>query len=102
VTGADTPATALAAGIHSVHPNPFRPSTTIRFGVERPGRVELRIYDVRGREVRALVAGDVAAGAHARAWDGRDGEGRALAPGIYFARFATGGTVETRKLVRLR
>jgi hypothetical protein len=102
VTGAGAVATAVAAGIHSVHPNPFRPSTTIRFGVGRPGRVELRVYDVRGREVRTLVAGELATGAQARAWDGRDDQGRALAPGIYFVRFASGGITETVKLVRLR
>jgi endonuclease/exonuclease/phosphatase family metal-dependent hydrolase len=102
-TGAGAMVTATdVAGIQSAHPNPFGSSTTIRFGVGRPGRVELRIYDVRGREVRTLVAGELAAGAQVRTWDGRDAAGHALAPGIYFARFASGATVETEKLVRLR
>ena len=101
-TGAGASGLPVVAGIHSVQPNPFRPSTTIRFGLTQAGSAELRIYDVRGREVRTLVAGEVATGTQARVWDGRDGEGHALAPGIYFVRFASGGITQTEKLVRLR
>jgi endonuclease/exonuclease/phosphatase family metal-dependent hydrolase len=95
-------AAAVVPGIHSVAPNPFRASTTIRFGMRQAGPAELRIYDVRGREVRTLLAGQHSAGVHARVWDGRDAAGLALAPGIYFARYTSGGGVETQKLVRLR
>ncbi len=89
-------------GLLGVAPNPFRPSTEIRFGLHAAGRVDLRIYDVGGRQVRTLVQGSLTAGVHAREWDGRDAAGSALAPGIYFARFVSGSVVETRKLLRIR
>jgi len=57
---------------------------TVRFDLARRGDVELRIWDARGRLVRALGARGLDSGRHALAWDGRDRSGRRLAPGIYF------------------
>ena len=45
-------------------PNPFNPVTTVEFGVERPTHVTVRLYDVRGREVRTLVDEERDAGLH--------------------------------------
>ena len=53
-------------------PNPFNPSTDLRFALDRPGRVELAVFDARGREVRRFPAAEYAAGEHAVAWDGTD------------------------------
>lgn len=90
------------AGFVSIHPNPFRPSTTLRFATRAAGTVGLRIYDVRGSLVRTLHSGTLAPGFHERDWNGRDEGGAAAAPGIYFARLVTEGGAETRKLVRIR
>ncbi|MBK7702255.1 MAG: hypothetical protein IPI34_04845 [bacterium] len=56
-------------------PYPFNPSTVIRFSLPQAGPVSLRIYDVRGRQVRSLVEGNREAGAHSVVWDGRDDRG---------------------------
>jgi hypothetical protein len=99
---------AIAAGLPdrsgfvSVHPNPFRPSATLRFATVAAGSVTLRIYDVRGSLVRTLQSAPLGPGFHERDWNGRDETGRAVAPGIYFARLVTGESVEIRKLVRIR
>jgi hypothetical protein len=90
------------SGFVAVAPNPFRPSTEIRFGLRQAGSAELRIFDVQGRAVRTLVHGELAAGRHRATWDGRDSAGQDLAPGIYFAQLVTAESRETRKLVRLR
>jgi hypothetical protein len=78
-------------------PNPFRGASTLRFGLARPGAVSLELFDVAGRRVRTLASGPLAAGAHARVWDGRDGDGHTVGAGIYFARLVTpAGTYRTR------
>jgi uncharacterized Ntn-hydrolase superfamily protein len=70
-------------------PNPFNPSTEIRYRLDRTQDVVLSVVDLRGREVRQLVTGVVSAGWHAVRWDGRDAAGRDLPTGVYFARMTT-------------
>jgi hypothetical protein len=85
-----------------VYPNPFNPRTTISFDVRTPGRVRLTIHDVTGRRVRTLTDGWSAAGSQTASWDGRDGSGRVLASGVYFARLESDNAVRTRRLVLLK
>jgi hypothetical protein len=84
------------------YPNPFNPVTTIRYSTASPGRVELTIYDVSGRRVRALVSGMQPAGVHTAVWDGRNDGGRQVAAGVYFYRLAAGRSSSVRKMVILR
>ncbi len=79
------------------HPNPFRSSTTIRFAVPERTHVSLRIYDVRGREVRTLLDGEVEPGYQTLGFDGCG-----LASGVYYCRMVSGRFEATRKLVVLR
>ncbi|NNE07139.1 MAG: hypothetical protein HKN20_01125, partial [Gemmatimonadetes bacterium] len=83
-------------------PNPFNPTTTIRFDRQAAGRVTLVIHDVAGRAVRTLHDAWLPAGAHQVQWDGRDGEGRAVPSGSYFARILAGGRAATSRLTLLR
>lgn len=66
-------------------PNPFNPSTEIRFTTPAAGDVSVRIHDARGRMLRILTAGRRDAGDHAVRWDGRDARGRPLPSGAYRA-----------------
>lgn len=66
-------------------PNPFNPSTTIRFALAKPGRLDLRIFNVRGELVKTLASGLFPAGSHEVQWDGSAGRGPAPT-GIYFAK----------------
>jgi hypothetical protein len=88
-----------ALAIAGAVPNPFNPRTTIRFEVPRAGRVEVRIYDMRGRSVRTLADADLAAGRHEAVWDGRGEDGAAAAAGVYLLRVAAGGEQRSAKLV---
>jgi flagellar hook assembly protein FlgD len=56
---------------------------------------------VNGARVRTLVLGPRGAGRHVVEWDGRDGAGRAVAPGVYFARLVVGPEARTARVVRL-
>ena len=84
-------------------PNPFNPSTRLRFALERGGTVALAVYDARGRLVRDFGPRAYAAGEHAVVWDGRDDGGRAAASGVYYVRLAGEGgrTVATRPVTLL-
>jgi hypothetical protein len=85
-------------------PNPFNPTTLLRFDVGGAAtqRVRLHIFDVRGQRVRALVDRDQAPGRYAEPWDGRDDAGRAVASGVYFYRLETSDLRAQRKMVLVR
>jgi len=83
-------------------PNPFNPSTVVRFSLPEAGHVTLAVYGVNSRLVRTLVDRPLTAGLHEVVWDGRDGNGRDVASGAYIYRLtAPQGTV-TRRMVLLR
>jgi len=83
-------------------PNPARGATTLRFGLPRPARVELALYDQQGRRVRSLLSGTQPAGERTITWDGRDESGRALPAGLYFVRLATEGRTFVSRLAVIR
>ncbi len=91
-----------AARLLPATPNPFNPRTVLGFELPRGGFVRLDLFDLRGRLVRTLVAGDRDAGAHAVSWDGLDTQGEELASGAYLARLRSGDTWSTQKLLLLR
>jgi photosystem II stability/assembly factor-like uncharacterized protein len=84
------------------YPNPFNPSTTIRYSVPRAMPVRLVIYDVTGRLVRRLVDGIQDAGDRRVTWDGRDEHGSTVGSGVYVYRLDAGGTRVTRKVNLLK
>jgi hypothetical protein len=84
-------------------PNPFNPTTSIRFTVAREGaKVRMSVYDVAGRLVRDLVDGPATAGEHVARWDGTDAEGRPVASGVYFVRLSVDGWTDSRKMALLK
>jgi hypothetical protein len=97
---ADTP--PPASGLTGIYPNPFNPTTTIRFALTETGPVELNIYDLAGRLVARPLSERLEAGAHEIEWEGRDDAGHALASGVYFLRFQAGETTDTGKLILLK
>lgn len=83
-------------------PNPFNPSTVIRFSIPKAGPVELTLSDLVGNRVRTLFSGIKERGTHSLAvdlsWTG-DGSRTALSSGVYFYTLRSGGMVLTKKLV---
>jgi hypothetical protein len=88
--------------LHQNHPNPFNPSTSIRFDLPETAHVKLRIYDVGGRLVRSLVDESLLPEFYALTWDGRDEQSREVGSGVYFYRLDVGDRVLTRRLVLIR
>jgi uncharacterized repeat protein (TIGR01451 family) len=87
---------------HAARPNPSRGITRLAFDLPVESVTRLSVYDVQGRLVTTLVDQTLAPGRYAPLWDGRDGRGHAVAPGIYFVRFASGEYSATGRVVRLR
>jgi len=87
-----TAAAPLAApGQVRFSPNPTASKGQFSFQVSAPGRVRIAIYSVTGQLVRVVADGRYQAGSHRAAWDGRDGDGRAVAAGVYVYRTTNGG-----------
>jgi len=98
-----------AIQLHQNFPNPFNPSTIIRFTVYgsrsvagNPLPATLKIYNILGQKVRTLLDEEVMPGEYQITWDGRDDQGKEVSSGIYFYHLKTEGFSEVRKMVLLK
>ncbi len=101
-TGVGALAPAELSMLHSNAPNPFRDETTLHFDLPHPADVNLTVYDIAGRRVRGLHAGQMSAGPQEVTWDGRNEHGTRVSAGVYMCRFQAGDVVEQRRMVLLR
>lgn len=99
VSGDETPPLRLSL---EAAPNPFNPTTTLRYALPNAGVVSIRIYDASGRLVRTLALAHHAAGRYQETWDGRNDAGRRVDSGAYFCRLESSGGAVNRKLLLLR
>ena len=88
--------------LHQNEPNPFNPSTRIRFELSQDGPVHLAVYDLAGRLVRTLVNKPMMRGANSVVWGGTDHAGRQVRSGVYFYRITTPTFTDTRKLTLIK
>jgi flagellar hook capping protein FlgD/WD40 repeat protein len=95
--------TQMAVALQQNAPNPFNPSTAIRFVTEAEGPVAVRIFNVHGELVRAFPARWLPAGNHSIGWDGRNDHGQDASSGIYYAEASTAsGSRDRIKMTLLR
>ncbi len=92
----------MVLSMEANYPNPFNPSTTIRFNVPSEGMVKLSIYNIKGQRVKELVNEKVLAGNHSVVWNGTDVNNRKVGSGIYFARVEHSGKSRVRKMMLLK
>ena len=83
-------------------PNPFNPSTTIRFTMPASESVSLEIYNTAGQLVNTLVRGTLPAGNHSMTWHARDLSGNRVGSGIYLYKLTAGQFVEVRKMLLIK
>lgn len=84
-------------------PNPFNPTTRIRFVIDRDETVRLQVYDLAGRLVRTLADAPVSGGIeHSVTWDGRDSGGVRVHSGVYFCRISTPSFSAAHKMILLK
>jgi len=80
-------------------PNPTRGEAMLVFTLPQAGAARLTLFDVSGARVRELASGGFAAGPHAVRWDGLDGTGRPVRPGLYWALLEAAGERRTQRVV---
>ncbi len=84
------------------YPNPFNPRTTIRYRLERPGKVKLSIYSLLGKEIKTLINRYQSSGSYDKQWDATDRYGQPLPSGLYFVRLQSNSQVQSRKILLVR
>ena len=88
--------------LFSNYPNPFNPSTVIRYNIPHESNISLVVYNVLGQEVRSLFSGHANAGRFEAIWDGRDNVGQTVGTGVYFYRLNTGSVALVKKMLLLK
>ena len=87
--------------LHGNYPNPFNPTTTIRYEIATPGTVSLTVYNVLGQQVAELVSGSQREGVYEVRWDGTDASGRIAASGVYLYRLTLDGRQSESRVMTL-
>jgi hypothetical protein len=84
-------------------PNPFNPTTAIRYALPEPQKVTLKIYNLFGQEVTSLLDGELKnSGYHIEYWDGRNRQGFAVASGVYLYQIHMDNFSDTKKMVLVK
>ena len=92
----------VAKGLDSIYPNPFNPSTTIRYGLTQSGAVKLDIYNLRGQLIRSTDRGNQPIGYHSYVWNGTAENGQRLGSGVYLIRVSIDRETWTQKVLLLK
>jgi hypothetical protein len=103
-TGIDDPVLQLVDYLGENYPNPFNPTTTIRYGIRQKSHVSLKIYNAAGQLVKTLVddAQTPQSAGFKIEWHGESDTGTQVATGVYFYRLVTGNFQLTKKMVLLK
>ncbi|HTR80397.1 MAG TPA: T9SS type A sorting domain-containing protein [Bacteroidota bacterium] len=103
-TTTGVPSSSLPSGfaLQQCYPNPFNPSTTILYSLEKAVNVKLLLYNVLGQRVKTLVDEKQLSGEHIAVWDGTDRLGQKVASGVYFYRLEAGPFVSTKKMILIK
>jgi len=88
--------------LHPNYPNPFNPTTIIRYQLPASSEVQLIIYNTLGQNIRTLVNNKQNAGNYSVQWDGRDNSDNEMANGVYLYQLRAGEFSETRRLALMR
>ena len=83
-------------------PNPFNPSTMIRYRLPAAASVSMKVYNTAGQYVATLAEGFYAAGNYAATWDGRNARGEQVATGVYIYRVQAGANVHVGQMTLLK
>ena len=88
--------------IYQNFPNPFNPTTLIRYALPKSSNVALVIYNIMGQEIMRWDENDIPAGYYQKTWNGTNKFGVPVGSGVYLYRLVAGDFVETRKMVLLK
>ncbi|NQT62512.1 MAG: AGE family epimerase/isomerase [Candidatus Marinimicrobia bacterium] len=85
------------AYLSPVFPNPFNPSTSLNFEVDKTSSVEIAVFDIQGRKIKSLVSADYPPGKYQAIWDGLDYSGKEVPTGVYLFKGVIGTETVSQK-----
>lgn len=88
--------------VTSNYPNPFNPSTTVKYTIPEKNNVSIKVYDAMGALVKELVNETMFAGEHEVKWNGRNNNNVPVASGVYFMNVQSGNYYKTIKMMLLK
>ncbi len=88
--------------LFSNYPNPFNPSTNIKYALPESGIVTLKVYNLLGQEVKTLVNKEQSAGTHSIIWDGTTNFGIKVTSGVYIYSISSKNFVATKKMMLIK
>jgi hypothetical protein len=88
--------------LHENYPNPFNPTTTLRFDLPEVSNLTLTIYNMLGQRVRTFNMNDTPAGFHSIKWNATNDYGDSVGAGVYLYQLRANQYVKTRKMVLLK
>jgi hypothetical protein len=91
-----------AFNLYNNYPNPFNPTTQIRYNLSEDAMVSITIYDIMGRSIRSLVNSKQTAGYRSIRWDGKNNLGEPVSAGMYIYTIQAGEFRQTKKMVLLK
>ena len=83
-------------------PNPFNPSTEIRFDLPENDNVILEVYNMMGQKIKTLASGNMSPGYHSIIWNGTNDAGAKVATGMYFYSINTSNFQSIKKMLFLK
>ncbi len=93
------PEITVETKLFSAFPNPFNPSTNLRYSMKEAGDLAIEVYNVKGQLLRSFNRSHDQAGYYQISWDGRDANGNLAGTGVYFYRMSSGTYSSTRKMI---
>ncbi|MCH8125576.1 T9SS type A sorting domain-containing protein [candidate division KSB1 bacterium] len=88
--------------LYDNYPNPFNPTTTIKYDLPEATDVKLVIYNILGQRVKTLIDKKQLAGSYTVQWDGKNGTNLKVASGVYIYRIEAGKNIKARKMLLLK
>ncbi len=88
--------------IKSIYPNPFNPTTTIQYSLNKNDKVEIDIYNIKGQKVKTLISSHQNAGNYQVTWYGKDHNEHTVSSGIYFCKLRTSDKLITKKMIMVK
>jgi fibronectin type 3 domain-containing protein len=101
-TDAPTPLVPTVTALSGNYPNPFNPSTDVKFSLKEAADVQIDIFNIKGEKVKTLVNDHMEAAYHSVTWNGNDDQGRTVGSGIYFYKMRAGKYTSTKKMILMK
>ncbi|MDG2398462.1 MAG: FlgD immunoglobulin-like domain containing protein, partial [Candidatus Marinimicrobia bacterium] len=88
--------------LHENYPNPFNPTTTLRFDLPEVSDLTLSIYNMLGQKVKTFNMQSIPAGYHAIKWNGKNDHNQSVSGGVYIYKLQSRKEMQMRKMILLK